>query len=443
MLVQNDAGVRALRYDSLQRFFAEVDDGVESSHVLPPGERGLFVGRPQVDCVPQRLDLVVTQPSTPGGAYDRHVKGRSVRVHEIRYGSRVATCDKDTFGPRVDLSASGVRSVHVWEPLAAVVENTTAAPVHVRASFVMRGDQDHTYILGADPRAPRTTRRLRVPPSNAGCVDVLWEPKRACLIKRIWLHPERKDMSDLVIFDIKVRNRSQLSNSTAVPMEMFSDGLPVKMEAVNFGTVAFVVENLTNEERYFEVEVEAEVDDEPLWMGEALVPANASSDTPRDMRDMREYPLGFYADKIAPGATVHSIVSRPAIPFRGERLIVPSSIGHHFQIAGIRVGDRERLEIGRPYEATLHSESNQHNRVPLNLPTAQADSDIVLRVINTSSEPQRFIAALIGTAVGTESVTRDPMPPEIIADAMEVMKETPQFQAIVRQIARQKRNATA
>jgi hypothetical protein len=420
-------------YDSVQRFFVEIDDGIALSNVIPPGERMFFVGRPQVvECVPQRFDLFVTEQSTPGGAWDRHVKGQTMRVHEFRYGSRVVKCDKDTVGPRVDLKSFGVRPVRICESIGAVVENTTSRPLHVRAAFLMQGEEAKPYILGALAYSARTTRRLRVPPSNAGLIDVVWRSDRACLIKRIWLHPERKDMSDLVIVDIKVGNRSQLANSAAVPMEMFSDGLAVQFDPVNFHEVAFVVENLTNEERFFEVEIEAEVDDEPLWMGE-----RATADA---IHGMREYPLGFYAEKLEPGATVHAVVSRPQIPFRGERLVVPSSIGHHFEIAGIRVGDRERLNR-RPYSASHHSESSP--RLPLLLPTAPRNTDIVLKVINTSNEPQRFLAALIGTAGALEPDSTGSMPADVITDAMEIMKETPQFRAIARQLARQRRAATA
>jgi len=417
--------------DSLQRFFVEIDGGTVGPEVLPPGERRLFLARPQIHCVPQRLDLFATEQSKSGGAWDRHVKGPTMRVHEVRYGARVAKCDKDTFGPRVELNVPGLRPVRIGEDLAAVVENTTNAPLHVRAAFLTRSD-DTTYILGATAYTERMTRRLRVPPSLQGCIDVEWRADRACLIKRIWLHPERKDMSDLVIIDIKVNNRGQLCNSTGVPMEMFSDGLALKFDPVRFNdTVSFVVENLTTEERHFEVEIEAEVDDdEQLWMGE--MPSNAVH--------MREYPLGFYAEWIAPGGAVHAVVSRPLIPFRGERLVIPSSMCPHFMIGGIRVGDRERLDLREPHPACHYSEKTR--RAPLNLPTAPAGSNIVLKVINTSSEPQRFIAALLGTAGGTEPESTETIPSDVITDAMDVMRETPQFRAIVRQIARQKRQTT-
>ena len=134
-------------------------------------------------------------------------------------------------------------------------------------------------------------------------------------------------------------------------MEMFSDGLAVKFDPVRFNdSVSFVVENLTNEERYFEVEIEAEVDDEQLWMGEMPM---------SQLHDMRECPLWFYAESLAPGATVHSVVSRPVIPYRGERLVIPSSMCQHFMIAGIRIGDRERLDR-KPYPACEHADTNQH-----------------------------------------------------------------------------------
>ena len=157
--------------ESLQRFFVEINAGAVGPEVLPPGERRLFLGRPQMPCVPQRLDLFATEQSKPDGAWDRHVKGPTMRVHEVRYGARVAKCGKDTFGPRVELSVPGVRPVRMGEDLAAVVENTTNAPLHVRVVFLTRSD-DTPYILGATAYTERRTRRLPIPPSKAGCVGV-------------------------------------------------------------------------------------------------------------------------------------------------------------------------------------------------------------------------------------------------------------------------------
>jgi hypothetical protein len=153
----------------------------------------------------------------------------------------------------------------------------------------------------------------------------------------------------------------------------------------------------------------------------------------RPLRDLREFPLGFY--EVIPGETRLSrdeakaliktykkkllqylvgeiercpsapgrssvgcvdVVSRPQIVFRGERLVVPSSIAQFFAIVDIKVGNRSQLANSTALPASTFAENAVGVR--LSLDTATVAQDIALVVENVSPDTQTFIAALIGTA---------------------------------------------
>lgn len=111
----------------------------------------------------------------------------------------------------------------------------------------------------------------------------------------------------------------------------------------------------------------------------------------------REFPLGFEsAAPIAPGAAA-TITSRPQIPFRAQRLVVPSDIAGSFSILDLRVGKNSQFTSA----GAVPGRTFQENAVAVGLrcDTAQISQDVTLQVQNIGGAPQTFRAAVIGAAV--------------------------------------------
>jgi hypothetical protein len=112
----------------------------------------------------------------------------------------------------------------------------------------------------------------------------------------------------------------------------------------------------------------------------------------------REFPLGFDSGitPIPAGGTA-SITSRPQVPFRGERLIVPSDIAGSFTITDLRVGKNSQFSSSGAVPARTFQENAVGIR--LQLDTAQISQDITINVQNIGGAPQTFRASLIGSAL--------------------------------------------
>lgn len=128
----------------------------------------------------------------------------------------------------------------------------------------------------------------------------------------------------------------------------------------------------------------------------ALAERNASALVAREPQKSREFPLGFPETDIPAGAT-REVIVQPQIPFRGERLVIPSDIAGLFSIDDIRVGKNSQFVASSPIPARTFSEVGVG--VGLHLDTAQVSQQIVLRVRNISGQDATFRAALIGRAV--------------------------------------------
>lgn len=128
----------------------------------------------------------------------------------------------------------------------------------------------------------------------------------------------------------------------------------------------------------------------------ALAERNASALVNREPTKSREFPLGFPETTIAAGATA-DVVTFPQIPFRGERLLVPSDIAGLFAIDDIKVGKNSQLVASGPLPARCFSEVSVG--VGLHLDTAQVSQQITVRVRNISGQSATFRGMLIGRAV--------------------------------------------
>lgn len=127
-----------------------------------------------------------------------------------------------------------------------------------------------------------------------------------------------------------------------------------------------------------------------------LAERNASALIQRAPSKSREYPLGFPETEITAGSTAN-VVAFPQIPFRGERLVIPSDIAGLFSIDDVKIGKNSQLVASGPLPARAFSEVSVG--VGLHLDTAQVSQQITLVVRNTSGQTATFRGMLIGRAV--------------------------------------------
>jgi len=117
---------------------------------------------------------------------------------------------------------------------------------------------------------------------------------------------------------------------------------------------------------------------------------------PRPLRDIREYPLGFFQSGIGSCTGAIDVVSRPQIVFRGERLIIPPDIADMFSVIDIKVGNRSQLANSTAIPGYLFTKGPAGTRLALD--TATVAQDIAVVVENLMKESQTFMAAMVGTA---------------------------------------------
>lgn len=111
----------------------------------------------------------------------------------------------------------------------------------------------------------------------------------------------------------------------------------------------------------------------------------------------RLYPLGFTQLAVAASAQV-TVTSRPQILFRGQRLVVPSTVASNFILLDIRVGKDSQFVQSTQIPCQVFIETAVG--VLMTLDTAQIANDISLVVQNTDgSNPHDFRAVVFGAAV--------------------------------------------
>jgi len=117
----------------------------------------------------------------------------------------------------------------------------------------------------------------------------------------------------------------------------------------------------------------------------------------RPLRDIREYPLGFFQSGIGVCTGAIDVISRPQIVFRGERLVIPANtVAPFFSLIDIKVGNRSQLANSTALPAQTFAETAVGVRLALD--TATVAQDIAVVVENISHDNQTFMATLIGTA---------------------------------------------
>jgi len=112
----------------------------------------------------------------------------------------------------------------------------------------------------------------------------------------------------------------------------------------------------------------------------------------------RRVPLGFTSTAVVPAAGTAQVISRPQVPMRVERLVVPSDIAGLFAVTDLKVGNKSQF----PASGAIPARGFQENAVGVELQgdTAYPAIDIVIEVLNISAAtPATFRAMLVGETV--------------------------------------------
>jgi hypothetical protein len=115
---------------------------------------------------------------------------------------------------------------------------------------------------------------------------------------------------------------------------------------------------------------------------------------------MRRFPLGFTRPLVPSNTTNANVVDiqvNPQLPFRGERLIIPSNVANSFEILDLKVGNRSQFVTASPVPAVVFAENGFG--VALRMDAARVSQDIHLTVRNITATTLDFRAALLGTAI--------------------------------------------
>ena len=116
----------------------------------------------------------------------------------------------------------------------------------------------------------------------------------------------------------------------------------------------------------------------------------------RDLGPARELPLGFFQSGIGGRSGATDVISRPQVPFLGERLVIPKSTAALFALIDIKVGNRSQLSNSTAVPASTFTECSKEIHIALD--PADIAMDVALVVENVTEDSQTFQAALIGTA---------------------------------------------
>jgi hypothetical protein len=127
-----------------------------------------------------------------------------------------------------------------------------------------------------------------------------------------------------------------------------------------------------------------------------LAAKNASALVDLQPTKSRRYPLGFPTTTVTAGGNA-AVAAQPQIPFRGERLIVPSDFAGSLLITDIKIGKNSQLAAANPLPARAFTEFGWGT--DLHLDTADISQFVTLNLTSTSGHDISFNAVILGRAV--------------------------------------------
>jgi hypothetical protein len=184
------------------------------------------------------------------------------------------------------------------------------------------------------------------------------------------------------ISGLAFNKNNQLISPGAVPALLFAnDALPENydFDPLNDNDdITIEVTNLSNETKTFEAALLCDDNSQPIIH--------------------RRNFLGYGYTTVPSGGQCNVCV-QPAYAFRGNRLVIPSTISEQFEVEGLKVGAYDQLRSGMRIPASLFTEKCSSNPIDWKLDVAAPSLFITIQVINTSSTAQNFCGALLGTAL--------------------------------------------
>lgn len=107
--------------------------------------------------------------------------------------------------------------------------------------------------------------------------------------------------------------------------------------------------------------------------------------------------LGFDSDSPVEPGTTAKVTSRPQVPFRPAKLVIPSELSSRFKVEDFRVGSSSQFIDSTGMPGQLFSA--ELSGLSIKGDTAQISQDVSFFVTNISDEPLRFQAAVYGRAI--------------------------------------------
>jgi len=115
----------------------------------------------------------------------------------------------------------------------------------------------------------------------------------------------------------------------------------------------------------------------------------------RVIRDIREYPLGFYCESVGPGVQA-KVVSVPQRVLRPERIVVPARVARAFRLIGICIdGVMQPTSVGVDLRISALDLRGSPSVIRMPMDTALAGNDIEMLVENITLEASPFQACLV------------------------------------------------
>lgn len=121
---------------------------------------------------------------------------------------------------------------------------------------------------------------------------------------------------------------------------------------------------------------------------------------PFKARAWRKMPLGGFKKTILAANPVDTVSNQPQLPFRVERLVVPSNIGVDFDVIDVLVGNQSQFVAAGNVPGLTFSE--QGFQVELKGDTAYISQTVTIRVQNNTAVDKVFSATIIGHAMKGE-----------------------------------------
>ena len=117
---------------------------------------------------------------------------------------------------------------------------------------------------------------------------------------------------------------------------------------------------------------------------------------PQASRGPRQWAIGFGPTPVNGNATLQQ-QRRPENIFRGDRLVIPATVGPNFSIQDLKVGKNSQFVDPNPIPAEAFAENAVN--VAMSLDTCNVGQSITILALNTTANAATFKATLFGLSI--------------------------------------------